>query len=429
MADTLFTRSGVRLRRHSRRAGDLYWLLLPGGPGIGSESLHELLDCLSVAGSIWLVDLPGVGSNRMPPGAADPLFSDWPHIVVEAAAMLPNVVFAGHSTGGMYLLATPGLQGRLVGLALLDTAPDASWHPRFLEMTQRHPLPAADAAAAIFAADKLDVNIAATAVASAEWNFAVAGLAAGRELLSRMPYNNAAIEWSEAHFDHVYEAAWWAQTLPVLVMAGADNRIVSQHGWDQLSFRTPNVVFRSIPGGGHFPWIENPSMVSAAFSELERRVNLLPVKCALPARVVVQAQSRCCCPQRSLAAAAQAAGVRDRQQNQRDKLAVAADADDLAAATHRHSETAVIHGNHAIRLAALIKIIGDDDRFAQRPGGDIGEKCQQRSRQCIDDVQTAVCAERHAVVDAESHGDSPAQAIDGGRLTYRTPAGQQAAMR
>lgn len=273
MSETLFTRSGVRLRRHSTQPGDLNWLLLPGGPGIGSESLHELADCLGVAGSIWLVDLPGDGSNRMPHGAADPMFSDWPHVVVEAAEMLPNVVFVGHSTGGMYMLATPELQGHVVGLALLDTAPDASWHPRFVAMTQQHPLPDVAAAAALYAADKRDANIAAMAVASAEWNFAVAGVAAGRELLSRMPYNSAAIEWSEVHFDHVYKAAWWPATIPVVVLAGTEDRIVSQHGWDQARFQTTNAVYRQISGGGHFPWTENPLAVGDAFADLEARVN------------------------------------------------------------------------------------------------------------------------------------------------------------
>lgn len=42
MTDLMFTPSGVRLRRHSLRAGAINWLLLPGGPGIGSERLVEL---------------------------------------------------------------------------------------------------------------------------------------------------------------------------------------------------------------------------------------------------------------------------------------------------------------------------------------------------------------------------------------------------
>ncbi len=272
MTEPTFTSSGVRLRRHSTRPGDLNWLLLPGGPGIGSESLGELAAALDVPGAVWLVDLPGDGSNRSAPGAAADPFSQWPRVVVEAAQALPNVLFAGHSTGGMYLLATPELERHIRGLALLDTAPDASWQPRFVEMTKRRPLPAVEAATAIYERDRRDENIAAIAVASAEWNFTERGLAAGRALLARMPYNSAAVDWSEAHFDHTYRAAWWPTTLPTLVLAGADDRIVWQGRWGEGRFHGPNVQFETVPNAGHFPWIENPAAVAAAFRRLAARI-------------------------------------------------------------------------------------------------------------------------------------------------------------
>jgi pimeloyl-ACP methyl ester carboxylesterase len=267
----IFTPSGVRLRRHAQRPGPLNWLFLPGGPGIGSESLVELADGLTVGGTIWLVDLPGDGSNRDAPGAAAFPFAGWPGIVAEAAQALPDVVFAGHSTGGMYLLATPELERHVRGLALIDTAPDASWRSHFAAMTREHPLPAVEAASAIYEADRRDENIAAIAAASAEWNFTPAGLEAGRDLLSRMPYNSAAVDWSDANFDDIYQAAWWPKA-PVLVAAGARDRIVWQGGWEESRFHTPNAIFRTIEGGGHFPWIENPAGMAEAFAALETAV-------------------------------------------------------------------------------------------------------------------------------------------------------------
>ncbi|MCY1041256.1 alpha/beta fold hydrolase [Corallococcus sp. bb12-1] len=272
MTETRFTRSGVRLRRHSERPGGLNWLLLPGGPGIGSESLEELAAALEVPGAIWLVDLPGDGSNRSPPGAPADVFEVWPTVVVEAAQAVPDPVFVGHSTGGMYLLATPELAPHLKGLALLDTAPDASWHARYVEMARASPLPEVEAATAVYEADRRDANITALTVASAPWNFTPAGLQAGRELLARMPYNSAAVDWSDAHFDHVYAARWWPTDIPILRLAGAQDRIVWQGGWDAPRYCTPNVIERSIPGAGHFPWIENPGAVRAAFADFSRRL-------------------------------------------------------------------------------------------------------------------------------------------------------------
>lgn len=262
--ETRYTISGVRMRLHSSTRGALNWLLLPGGPGIGSESLHELADVLQVPGTIWLVDLPGDGSNAAGPDA----FAVWPQVLVEAAEAVDDAVFVGHSTGGMYLLATPQLREHVRALALLDTAPDCSWHAVYVDMTRKHPLPEVERAAVKYAHDKTVENLAALAVASAEWNFTPQGLSAGRELLARMPYNAAAVEWSDANFDHTYKAAWWPNDIPVLRLWGENDRIVSQHAWRDARYESPNVITREIPNAGHFPWIENPRAVAQAFSDL-----------------------------------------------------------------------------------------------------------------------------------------------------------------
>jgi pimeloyl-ACP methyl ester carboxylesterase len=137
-----WTRSGVRLRLRHDRPGEHDWLFLPGGPGIGSESLHELVDTVAVPGRSWMVDLPGDGSNVDAPGAGPDPFAHWPHAVLEAARAVDRPVFVGHSTGGEYLLSTPELEPLLSGLVLVSTAPDARWMPVFEAMCARHPLPA-----------------------------------------------------------------------------------------------------------------------------------------------------------------------------------------------------------------------------------------------------------------------------------------------
>jgi len=269
---TRYTPNKVRMRLHTRNGDALNWLLLPGGPGIGSESLAELASALDVAGSIWLVDLPGDGSNvtRMD---VDP-YASWPQVLLEAAQAVPNPVFVGHSTGGMYLLATPRLSEVVRGIALLDTAPDCSWHPEYVDMTRRNPLPAFERAALEYSRDKWAANLTILAVTSAEWNFIPAALDAGRALLSRVPYNVAAAEWSDGHFDHSYEALWWPAEIPVLRLWGDQDRIVSQRAWGAPRFNTPNVMARAIPEAGHFPWIDNPRAVTRAFAEYAKTLAL-----------------------------------------------------------------------------------------------------------------------------------------------------------
>ncbi|MBO9498426.1 MAG: alpha/beta fold hydrolase [Novosphingobium sp.] len=270
--ETVFTPSRVRLRRHASRSGPLNWLLFPGGPGIGSESLAELADALRVPGDLWLVDLPGDGSNIDGVPAPDDCYARWPQVLLEAAEAVENPVCIGHSTGGMYLLSVPELERRIRGLALVSTAPDAGWKPRFVAMTELHPLPEVERTTAIYIADRTNENLRDIAVASAEWNFTPGSLAAGRDLLARMPYNYAAVEWSDRHFDDTYAHSWWPARLPVLILAGAEDRIVSQHGWDDPRFGGRNVLRASIPGGGHFPWIENPAGVAEAFGRLAARM-------------------------------------------------------------------------------------------------------------------------------------------------------------
>jgi pimeloyl-ACP methyl ester carboxylesterase len=268
--ETRFTPSGVRMRLHSRREGTLNWLFLPGGPGIGSESLFELAAALDVPGSLWMVDLPGDGSNLAPPGT-DP-YAKWPGVLLEAAQAMPHVVFTGHSTGGMYLLNTPALADRVAGLALLSTAPDAAWRSHYLATTKAHPLAAFDAALRAYEADRSNETLRDLTAASAEWNFPPASMEAGRALLRRMPYNLDAVEWSDAHFDNDYVSSWWPSDLPVLIAAGAEDRIVGQSGWDDPKFGGANVIRRRIPGAGHFPWIDNPQAVRAAFADLARAI-------------------------------------------------------------------------------------------------------------------------------------------------------------
>jgi pimeloyl-ACP methyl ester carboxylesterase len=277
-----FTPSGVRARRRVPRAGNeghLNWLLLPGGPGIGAESLNELADILDVPGTVWMVDLPGDGSNIAPATSSDGFdpnepFAKWPQVLVEAAQALPNCVHVGHSTGGMYLLSVPELEKHIVGLALISTAPDTGWRLPFFEMTKNHPLPAVDEATRHFEAEPTNDNLRAIAVASAEWNFPPQSVAAGREFLGRMPYNQAAVAWSDSHFDDVYQARWWPDSIPTLILSGAEDRIVLQTLWDSWlpASQSQNVLHRTVPNAGHFPWFEEPSKVRSAFQELAANV-------------------------------------------------------------------------------------------------------------------------------------------------------------
>lgn len=242
--------------------GVFNWLFLPGGPGIGSESLEDLVRTVALPGRSWLVDLPGDGSNLVD---ADP-FRRWPSVLLEAPEALPDTVFVGHSTGAMYLLSVPELEERLRGLVLISSVPDARWHSRYLRTTAENPLVAMQAANRAFEADRNNETLRDLAVASAPWNFSGDALHLGEALLARMPYNLAAVEWSDSHFDHTYALKWWPKKLPTLIVSGSHDRIVAQDFWDDGRFAGRNVARVSIKNAGHFPWIEQPDAVREAFA-------------------------------------------------------------------------------------------------------------------------------------------------------------------
>ncbi len=264
-ASALFTPSGVRLRKRTEKPGRWNWLLLPGGPGIGSDSLFELADSMNVPGTVWMVDLPGDGDNLCP-HLSDP-YQKWPDVLLEATKALPHCIYLGHSTGGMYLLNTPELESCVDGFVLVSSAPDARWMAHYKKTTEQQPLPGVDAAALVYAKEKTNPNLKEIAVASAEWNFTESGVEMGRGFLSRMPYNFEAVEWSDRYFDSTYVSKWWPKKLPVLILGGAEDRIVDQSLWLDPRFEGEHVLRKTISHAGHFPWLENPSEVSQAFKD------------------------------------------------------------------------------------------------------------------------------------------------------------------
>ena len=238
-------------------------MFVPGGPGLGSESVAGLVDVVAPPGTSWLVDLPGDGSNR---DGTDP-YARWPDVLREAATALDDVIMVGHSTGGMFILATRGIDSHLRALALISSAPHAGWRARFADYARAHPLPAVADAARRYDENPSDESLRALTLAAAPWNFTASGLRAGVDVMKSLPYNSAAVQWADGNFDETYRAAW-APSVPTLIAAGEDDHVVDQSLWlDAPGFDGPNVTRRTIENAAHFPWIDNPDGTHAAFAD------------------------------------------------------------------------------------------------------------------------------------------------------------------
>lgn len=133
----LWTRSKARIRcLHTNPGKNFNWIFIPGGPGLGSESLAGLPEILQLPGTAWHADLPGDGSNTTEDDIK--YFSQWSVALIEVACALENVILVAHSSGGMFSLATPELEKIITGLVLMDSAPDASWQKCFAQQVKEN---------------------------------------------------------------------------------------------------------------------------------------------------------------------------------------------------------------------------------------------------------------------------------------------------
>lgn len=267
MTPLIRTKLNARIQLISKNDEDIInWLFLPGGPGLGSESLATLTQCLHLPGAIWHLDLPGDGSNLTKDDETS--FSKWSQALVEAVSVLEQVILVGHSTGGMYALATPELEKKLYGLVLMDSAPDAQWLKLFTSYTQNNPLPEVNHYTALYAKNPSNEALREVTLASAAYCFTAEYINTGIALLKDLPFNYKSCEWSGQHFDQTYEAKWYPKNIPALILTGEFDQIIPLKFFKESSdFQGQNILIREIKNAGHFPWVENPEGVASVFEE------------------------------------------------------------------------------------------------------------------------------------------------------------------
>lgn len=263
----LWTKLGARLTWIKSHKGATYhWLFLPGGPGLGSESLVNLTEVLDLPGTTWHLDLPGDGSNVTVNNQAS--FSKWSESLIEAVTLFDNVILVAHSTGGMYALATPPLEKILKGLVLLDSAPDASWQKLFADYINRYPIAKAQVLQKNYAESPNNETLKRLIIASAPYTFTSLGLKKGIQLFKTLPINFETCEWSAQHFDSNYKAKWIPKIIPTLILAGEYDRITPLKVFTQnKKFHRKNIFIKEVNYAGHYPWIENSKQVKLYFKK------------------------------------------------------------------------------------------------------------------------------------------------------------------
>ncbi|MEO8963787.1 MAG: alpha/beta hydrolase [Gammaproteobacteria bacterium] len=267
MSQYLWTKLKARLQFIGSTHGANYnWLFLPGGPGLGSESLSTLTKNLKLPGTIWHLDLPGDGSNNTLNDEQH--FARWSDALCEAVSTVKNVILVAHSTGGMYALATPKLEKMLIGLVLMDSAPDSSWQKQFVQYAQTHPIKKSNKLQIKYAKKPNNTLLKKITIMLAPYSFTKKGLPKDISLLKALPFNYKTCEWSAKRFDQTYQAKWVPKKIPTLILAGENDNIIPLSFFiKSKQFKRKNITIREIKNAGHFPWIENPKLVQTVFNE------------------------------------------------------------------------------------------------------------------------------------------------------------------
>ncbi len=283
---TFASHDGITLAYRVVGSGPML-LCVPGGPGRASEYLGDL-GGLAGARSLVQLDMRGTGASAPP---ADPATYRVDHLVEDVEALrahlrLDTIDLLGHSAGSnvvtLYAAAYPHRIASLTlvtGLPRVAGLPLVAGPPRGYEQarTARSGEPwFADAMAADEAWDDLGED--ATEDEEAALRARLAPFSYGRWDATAQAHAVAApaqmSEPARAGFYGDYQPdpaglrhrlAWLPA--PVLVIAGEVDAAPTPAAAAEVAALFPNSRVVTIPGGGHFPWLDNAKEFCAAFAD------------------------------------------------------------------------------------------------------------------------------------------------------------------
>ncbi|MCX7120259.1 MAG: alpha/beta hydrolase [Gammaproteobacteria bacterium] len=268
----IYTSSKARLAFVQKNGDENYrWLFLPGGPGLGSETLKALVALLDLPGEMWLLDLPGDGSNI----GDDKSFLNWQQGLIEATTQFENTILVAHSTGGMFALSTPEIEKNLIGLVLMNCAPNADFQKSFLAFATENPLPDSEKLQAQYDNNPSDDLLKALTIAHAPYCATKHYIEKIKNLFGQLPFNCKAHLLSEKIFDSSYEAKWIPEKIPTLIFAGDQDYITPLKLFsDAALFHRDNISICEIKNAAHFPWIDNPEAVKLLFQQYLKKLGV-----------------------------------------------------------------------------------------------------------------------------------------------------------
>lgn len=267
------------LAYHVRGAGPPL-VCFPGGPGLASEYLGDL-GRLTERRTLLVLDSRGTGDSAVP---ADPSSYRLDRQVADVEAFRlhlgrEKLDVLGHSAGtAVVSLYAAQYPHRIVSLTLVAPSSRFTGLPPHGVSEARAARAGEpwyeDAAAALAELDELDDDAPDEVFDALEariepfghgrWDDAARALAAAARAQFAAPAR--AGYYAGYQPDPAMLARLADVTAPVLVIAGELDALPSRPMSTELAARFPNSRYVSIPGGGHFPWMDNPAAFRAAFN-------------------------------------------------------------------------------------------------------------------------------------------------------------------
>jgi pimeloyl-ACP methyl ester carboxylesterase len=261
--------SQVRYELYQSNGGKPYnWLFLPGGAGIDSDYFRSLVQELDLPGNVWLIDLPGNGTNGT---SSD--FEQWGDLLVQAVQRFPNPVLVGHSFGGMFPLLFPELESHLKGFVILHSSP-VLWVERSAEYAKKFHLPDLSEPIAAFSANPGPETGRILLEACAPYYFPEQSLEKGRKMMSQMSVHWEACTWwllkaGKSNFS----AKWIPQEVPTLIVGGKYDSICPFVLFEEdARFHRSNIEMLCLENAGHLGWIDDPASMKKAFEDFALRL-------------------------------------------------------------------------------------------------------------------------------------------------------------
>lgn len=263
----IWTNSKARLTLcRSNNEKNFNWLFLPGGPGLGSEYFIDLVNILNLPGKTWLVDFPDDGSNISKNN--DRHFENWQNSLIEAVNEFENVILVAHSSGGMFALATPEIEKNLLGLILMNSAPDDSWQKSFAKYAEEKPIIEVEELQEIFQKNPSNDLLKKITLLCAPYYSMKHNQNKTVKMLESLSFNCNSHLWAEKNFDSTYRAKWIPDKIPTLILSGDNDHITPLKLFaENKQFQKKNILLREIKNAAHFPWIDNPEQVKELFLE------------------------------------------------------------------------------------------------------------------------------------------------------------------